>query len=128
MNNEMINNTHEVRKFTYKKLDLLAEGKRILAEQGTTLEDRILKKQEAFKLGTEYRGFVEENYAKTHAKLVENLKKPNNPFKENTLEDIFNCLRLDEINEMICDYELAEKYENGLNKLVINFKNDYPSI
>ena len=49
-------------------------------------------------------------------------------FKENTLEDIFNCLRLDEINEMICDYELAEKYENGLNKLVINFKNDYPSI
>ena len=63
MNNEMnneLNDTNKVsRKLTIPKNDLLAEGKRILAEQGTGM-DHIFKKQVAFNLGTEYKGIVEE--------------------------------------------------------------------
>ncbi len=63
LNNEMnngLNDTNKVsRKLTIPKIDLLEEGRRILAEQGTGM-DHIFKKQVAFKLGTEYKGFVEE--------------------------------------------------------------------
>jgi hypothetical protein len=63
LNNEMnngLNDTNKVsRKLTIPKNDLLAEGKRILAEQGTGM-DHIFKKQVAFNLGTEYKGIVEE--------------------------------------------------------------------
>ena len=71
LNNQNENTNKEVvsspRKFTYKKIDLLAEGKRILSEEGKRILleeeaeiDRILKQQDAFKLGTEYRGIVEK--------------------------------------------------------------------
>ena len=63
LNNEMnngLNDTNKVsRKLTIPKIDLLEEGKRILAEQGTGM-DHIFKKQVAFNLGTEYKGIVEE--------------------------------------------------------------------
>lgn len=63
LNNEMnngLNDTNKVsRKLTIPKNDLLEEGKRILAEQGTGM-DHIFKKQVAFNLGTEYKGIVEK--------------------------------------------------------------------
>jgi len=59
MNNGLNDTNNKNRKLTIPKIDLLEEGKRILAEQGTGM-DNIYKKQIAFNMGTEYKGIVEE--------------------------------------------------------------------